>query len=1147
MTFYVYDSVAQLTSVGSIEDDIAYVKSDRSFYQFFNFSLITEYSYEFSGADKILKGNEFSGLPGDSFTLDFWIKKSKNSNSNVFNSFITRSSSITDEKLHNITAVGSPTAVETNYYEGDQSSIYFPNDADLILINDCFNSLPTFAPHSFEYAYFKNGSNKDVTMSIYDNGNTNSLIIDRDGFITNGSAYTFDAGEKSIDDNSWTHNALVFDGFDHKFYKNGQLLPSTRTTDIFDSGNINLADMDIQKDASFSFKTTFSTASDSSTVLNIGGASNNLKIKSTNFGQNLILTLGSNTDPLSINYNSLSNHTDSHVVSFDVRINPGRIRLWMDSEFVGFDSQATPLLNDRWTTANFSPLLEYTNSYQGTIYRSPTMLTSETGNRTDGAQYYSRTMFNGETLEDNADGTFDYHYLYPAVKKMHPKPFGLYSSWGSYGLFHGWHHQSWSRYKGWATAYGYQEYQVGSNFFSFEDLDIRWRPSGTPHSKEDKVYYFEFENNKSAAMVNAKNLNLIGILTDKINTQSSTSGNRYYNPTHFMMDKTDHPKKNHSGYEMSLGDGVKRNSSLWSNNVKSAIANDTKPFMLGGQSSLDKSTSIEFMISEPDQKVFYFQKGVFKGSTSFPTSNTSGFLRIIFQKEWYKHGSSFNHSYDHRVNKLVKWGYSYYNYGPPYYAAYWGTNVNKVKLRISPNTWQYNPNDTLIKMAGSSVMKDLGSYGTHKFLDSWSGNLLSDIKYNRQLFLDKSAGDTISISLGGNNHLPTSKSNKRYIQGFNASKSEKHGNIGTSVISDSFTKINVLAKSSGGTILSYNTDGTFIINNGTNRSINNLLPVDLGLQSWKFLSFSYRDTDGGTFDLFVDGIKNSTHTNLGLSISDLKLSTFEIGNKDSWNITTGTYDNSFGNFDLHGLRLQSIARPYNQANFDNPTKAYLEDANTLLLTANDNDAVISAVDVSPYSADEFVWKKINQLPIIADSIPRTLLSTMPEILSDHVGINNTLSSFNFDSSYRTQAGDSFSRSSHLVSLKDSDDAGNKIDWTYDIVRYSNPILQTAHDSFYRQFYVKAYDLSESNVDRECYINFTGKHVDSGNTYPTINSRYRTNDSFSSNLRITMSYSGDFGLQVSDVSDHQLYRYITLDSVPSSFDSSTFIFDAVGDN
>jgi len=75
----------------------------------------------------------------------------------------------------------------------------------------------------------------------------------------------------------------------------------------------------------------------------------------------------------------------------------------------------------------------------------------------------------------------------------------------------------------------------------------------------------------------------------------------------------------------------------------------------------------------------------------------------------------------------------------------------------------------------------------------------------------------------------------------------------------------------------------------------------------------------------------------------------------------------------------------------------------------------------------------------------------------------------------------------------------------------------------------------------------GKHVDSGNTYPTINSRYRTNDSFSSNLRITMSYSGDFGLQVSDVSDHQLYRYITLDSVPSSFDSSTFIFDAVGDN
>ena len=58
----------------------------------------------------------------------------------------------------------------------------------------------------------------------------------------------------------------------------------------------------------------------------------------------------------------------------------------------------------------------------------------------------------------------------------------------------------------------------------------------------------------------------------------------------------------------------------------------------------------------------------------------------------------------------------------------------------------------------------------------------------------------------------------------------------------------------------------------------------------------------------------------------------------------------------------------------------------------------------------------------------------------------------------------------------------------------------------------------------------------------VGSLDRPKDSSATDIHINFNYDGNLGLDISYVGDKQFVRYITIDSINPTFDSTGFIFD-----
>ena len=515
MTIIVYDSLGELTTTGRTEGEEAFVKADNGIYRFFNFSLEQQYSYEFTGIDKFDVTTPFTNLTQDSFSIEFWALKTKAASSHVFNAFIPRYDSIYDAQANILSTIGNAATAEISYYADDsfQSSLHLMNNDDILITDSAFDSLPEFSSITIDYAYNKTSAEKDETILSISNTETltQSLVVDADGYVSNGTRYDF-VDSELVDQGSWNHNRIVFDGLEYHFYKDSILLADSRTVDWFDSGVINIANLDLKENASFSFRTTFSADSDSSRVLVLGSEANQVVVKTTNFGDNLVLTSGKKDSSMTVTHViDQPSITDPHVISFDVRLNPGRIRLWVDSAYIGFDSGF--FIKDRWASGNFFPLVSYPDgeNFSGNLYRSPSMFTDETKNASDGREKYSRVQLPKQTLTDNADGTFDYRYKYPAVYQESAKISERKYKYDFGAAYGGWSNNSYAN-RWYSYMYQWRERRKGSDFFDLQDLRIKWRDPGVLPAENERVYYFELDTSQGQPTTN--HITLLPFLTD---------------------------------------------------------------------------------------------------------------------------------------------------------------------------------------------------------------------------------------------------------------------------------------------------------------------------------------------------------------------------------------------------------------------------------------------------------------------------------------------------------------------------------------------------------------------------------------------------------------------------------------------------------
>ena len=528
--------------------------------------------------------------------------------------------------------------------------------------------------------------------------------------------------------------------------------------------------------------------------------------------------------------------------------------------------------------------------------------------------------------------------------------------------------------------------------------------------------------------------------------------------------------------------------------------------------------------------------------------------------DWDRDIGSFS---DHGINKKVNGKYLieenlFYNYSSWYTGEYLWTS--------------YDWNRT-ITAKNNTFQKNTGSF--------FSTNIYAPIRAGFARGDETNLGETFGISNPLNDQYQsgyTPGKNLRYIKDFMFHDSIKYDSnfiIDSAPTTDSNTILNISQENSGGNVISYRADGNLRV--GTDDILVNTTLASA--YDWQHTSLNY---DGVKLVSYIDGnIVDSSGTIINLNINNLSLATFDVGKDLQYDIITEAYTDVDTNIFLKEFIVTKGVKRSNS--FDLPIVDQVQSSNDYLFTASDFSAPYG-IDYSPYTGDVKSWRRIEKsnpavdsyeladvtatggtmttVNLVFDSDYRplpyfdfkyesdgTLTNTLksPLIIESDGSYGGTLNNVQHTQLITTDSDLRFSRPSFIVRLKDSDDLGDSINWSYDINHFPNPTLRIGHDSDNTLFYLKAYDISESNMDKQANITFTGKHVDSANDYPHVESLTRAQDSFSMDMKISVIYDGLTGLSISWLDDNQLIKWITVDSVPSDLDSNSLIYDPLPDN
>ena len=192
-------------------------------------------------------------------------------------------------------------------------------------------------------------------------------ITDSSGFTSNGImpstalAYTTNNPSTIKDINKWQHNTVVDDGYDISVFKQGvRHYAVPNPNQMFNAGELSYKSFRLDKDAAFSANVFFpSSPSANATLFTMGNDTGNVcSVAYTHSGQTITFTCRQ----LSFAFDAASLFTNvERVVKWDIRINPGRIRLFVDGELKGSASTNSALTNHIWAEGLGGGVLEVIN------------------------------------------------------------------------------------------------------------------------------------------------------------------------------------------------------------------------------------------------------------------------------------------------------------------------------------------------------------------------------------------------------------------------------------------------------------------------------------------------------------------------------------------------------------------------------------------------------------------------------------------------------------------------------------------------------------------------------------------------------------------------------------------------------------------
>jgi len=227
-------------------------------------------------------------------------------------------------------------------------------------------------------------------------------VTDSNGFVSNGimppTSLTYITNNPSTikDTNKWEHNAVVDDGYDISVFKQGvRHYAVPNPNQIFNAGELSYKSFRLDKDAAFSAKVFFpSSPGANATLFTMGNDTGNVcSVTYTHVGQTITFTCRQ----LSFSFDASSLFTNvERVVKWDIQVNPGRIRLFVDGELKGSASTNSALTNRIWAEGLGGGVLEEINpsgiTYQQAHYVPTNNTLVNAASIVDGDVHWNSTL-----------------------------------------------------------------------------------------------------------------------------------------------------------------------------------------------------------------------------------------------------------------------------------------------------------------------------------------------------------------------------------------------------------------------------------------------------------------------------------------------------------------------------------------------------------------------------------------------------------------------------------------------------------------------------------------------------------------------------------------------------------------------------------
>ena len=386
-----------------------------------------------------------------------------------------------------------------------------------------------------------------------------------------------------------------------------------------------------------------------------------------------------------------------------------------------------------------------------------------------------------------------------------------------------------------------------------------------------------------------------------------------------------------------------------------------------------------------------------------------------------------------------------------------------------------------------------------------------------------------------------------YVYDFNVLDSNRYDSIydvsiSNAYLDDSHTKLSINPVITKGNIFTYTSRASstsirpaFIVDNNLLEGDSFPIPNN---PDWQYQSIQY---NGTSLKLYIDGVLNK-EINADLNFNNIKNTPLLLGRLSNYEFTENRFTPEYNT----SLKLRDFVVTRGQTyltDFTPPIDSYgTIGANDVLFTATGapypdmpeiTNYGVSTVDISPFD-HPLSGKSLLHVTKLNQAIGNITLGTETTKTGQTVQVVDFTSTLN-DSD--------FTRPNYEINLRNIDDRGDSISWSYETTM-PRRLIDIRSDPVKDRFYIDPTNSDETDFSHSLGIRFTGKNKIYPDRGPWLfgPDNAHIGDSYRPDMILVYDYHPPIGLSISAMSDPHISRFQTITDRPLTIDSSRYTAD-----